>query len=188
MIDAQRLDAALVFAAQAHAGQKRKSTDVPYIVHPAGVFLVLMECGETDTDILCAALLHDTVEDTSVTLAQLRETFGERVAAIVEGCSEPDKRDSWEHRKEHTVAYLRTAPREIVLVSAADKLHNLRSMATDYAVLGEGLWSRFNRGPKQIAWYYRSIVESLAQTSFASHPLISKLTDEVESFFGPRAD
>jgi (p)ppGpp synthase/HD superfamily hydrolase len=185
MIDAQRLDSALVFAARAHTGQVRKSTDVPYLVHPVGVMLVLMECGITDTDILSAALLHDTVEDTPVTLAQLREVFGEQVAAIVEGCSEPDKSDTWEHRKEHTIAYLRTASREIALVSAADKLHNLRSMVLDYAAQGDTLWSRFKRGRDSIAWYYRSIVLALQQSEARDETLIHKLSAETDKFFGP---
>jgi (p)ppGpp synthase/HD superfamily hydrolase len=105
--------------------------------------LVLLESGARDPELLAAALLHDTVEDAGVTLAELRERFGARVADIVEGCSEPDKRDTWEARKRHTVGYLKTAPRAIQLVSAADKLHNLRSMVSDYAELGGGLWTRF---------------------------------------------
>jgi (p)ppGpp synthase/HD superfamily hydrolase len=183
MFNSQFLDNALVFAARAHDGQKRKSTDVPYVVHPVGVMLVLLECGEIDPALLAAALLHDTLEDTAVTLAQLRNAFGERVAGIVEGCSEPDKRDSWEHRKKHTIAYLRTAPRDIALVSAADKLHNVRSMVRDHAEQGDRLWTRFKRGRADIAWYYRSIVNSLGRHDLRDHALVQKLADEVAQFF-----
>ena len=178
------VDSALIFAARAHARQLRKSTNVPYIVHPVGVMLVLLESGERDPELLAAALLHDTVEDTGVTLAELRERFGARVAEIVEGCSEPDKRDTWEARKQHTVAYLKTAPRAIQLVSAADKLHNLRSMVADYAELGDALWARFKRGRADIAWYYRSVAASLNEGEQRDHPLIRQLDETVENFFG----
>ena len=92
------LDAALAFAAVAHQGQKRKGTAIPYIVHPVGVMVVLLQAGETDAEVLAAALLHDTVEDAGIPLTELRDRFGERVAAIVEGCSEPDKSAAWEAR------------------------------------------------------------------------------------------
>lgn len=178
------IENALIFAARAHAGQKRKSTDVPYIVHPVGVMLLLMEHGERDADLLAAALLHDTVEDTSVTMEQVRAEFGAGVAAIVAGCSEPAKREhSWEERKRHTLAALPAAPRAVQLLSAADKLHNLRSMVTDYAIQGEALWSRFNRGRDSIAWYYRSVAESLGQGPWRDHQLIRELNDTVTQFF-----
>jgi (p)ppGpp synthase/HD superfamily hydrolase len=178
------IEAALIFAARAHANQKRKSTDVPYIVHPVGVMLVLMECGESDPELLTAALLHDTIEDTGVTLPQLREQFGARVAEIVEGCSEPDKSDTWENRKQHTVHYLKTAPRAIQLVAAADKLHNLRSMVRDHAELGDALWARFKRGRTETAWYYRAVAASLQAGELRQHPLILKLNEAVTKFFG----
>lgn len=181
------VESALIFAARAHAKQLRKSTDIPYIVHPVGVMLVLLESGERDPELLAAALLHDTVEDAGVTLAELRDRFGARVAEIVEGCSEPDKHATWEARKQHTVRYLKTAPRAIQLVSAADKLHNLRSMVSDYAELGDGLWTRFKRGRDDIAWYYRAVTASLKEGDRRDHPLIRQLDDTVQSFFGRQA-
>jgi (p)ppGpp synthase/HD superfamily hydrolase len=178
------LDSALTFAARAHADQRRKSTDVPYIVHPVGVMLLLMEHGEHDPELLAAALLHDTVEDTGVTLDQLRATFGDSVADIVAGCSEPAKREhSWEERKHHTLAALPTAPRPVQLVSAADKLHNLRSMMTDHAVQGDALWKRFNRSRDKIAWYYRSVAESLRGGPLRDHALVQQLAEAVTLFF-----
>jgi len=181
------VDEALTFAARAHARQVRKATDIPYIVHPVGVMLALLESGENDPELLAAALLHDTVEDTGVTLAELREKFGTRVAEIVAGCSEPDKRDTWEARKQHTVAYLKTAPRAIQLVSAADKLHNIRSMTADYAEQGDALWSRFKRGRADIAWYYRAVTASLKEGELRDHPLIRQLDETVKMFFGEEA-
>lgn len=177
------VNAALAFAARAHARQTRKGTDVPYIVHPVGVMLVLIEMGERDPELLSAALLHDTVEDTGATLAELRALFGARVAAIVEGCSEPDKSDTWEHRKQHTVSFLRTAPRDVQLVSAADKLHNLRSLALDEAQHGAALWRRFKRGRAETGWYYRAVAASLSDGVLREHPLIRELQSLATDFF-----
>jgi (p)ppGpp synthase/HD superfamily hydrolase len=177
------LDTALAFAASAHQWQKRKGTAIPYIVHPVGVMVVLLQAGETDTEVLAAALLHDTLEDAGITPAELRKKFGERVAAIVEGCSEPDKRASWEVRKQHTVEYLQTAPRAVQLVVVADKLHNLRSLVADYAEMGESLWKRFKRGRPENAWYYRAVINSLKVGGLSDHPLLQELDRSVAQFF-----
>ena len=180
------VDSALIFAARAHRHQVRKGTDVPYIVHPVGVMLLLEHAGETDPELLAAALLHDTLEDAGVTLAELAQAFGPRVADIVLGCTEPDHGSApWEVRKQHTVATLREAPRDVQLVSAADKLHNLTSMALEHAQNGDQLWQRFNRGRASIEWYYRAIAASLSQTALADHPLVRELRDTVTAFFGP---
>jgi len=178
------LNHALNFAAQAHAHQKRKGTAVPYIVHPVGVMLVLLEFEVREPELLAAALLHDTVEDTATTLEDLRRTFGLRVAEIVEGCSEPDKGDTWENRKHHTVEYLKTAPPEIILVSAADKLHNLRSMVTDEMEWGAALWARFKRGRAQTGWYYRALADSFSGGPLGQHPLIVEFAALTQRFFG----
>jgi (p)ppGpp synthase/HD superfamily hydrolase len=183
------IDSALIFAATAHREQVRKGTGTPYIVHPVGVMLLLIQAGEIDPELLAAALLHDTLEDADVTVDALRGQFGERVAAIVEGASEPYSRDElWETRKQHTVAYLRTAPREVQLVAAADKLHNLTSMVIDHAALGDELWTRFNRGRPNIAWYYRSICASLRAGDLRDHPVVTQLAETVEKFFGPEPE
>lgn len=178
------LNHALSFAARAHAHQKRKGTAVPYIVHPVGVMLVLMEFEVQEPELLAAALLHDTVEDTATTLEDLRREFGAPIASIVEGCSEPDKDDGWENRKRHTIEYLKTARREILLVSAADKLHNLRSMVLDEAQMGVELWTRFKRGRAQTGWYYRELAHSLGVSALAQHPLTVAFTTLALTFFG----
>lgn len=184
MIYSTLVDAALVFAARAHKDQRRKGTDVPYIVHPVGVMLTLQAAGETDPELLAAALLHDTLEDAGVSLDDLRDRFGPRVAALVEGASEPFARDElWETRKRHTVEHLRTAPRDVQLVAAADKLHNLGSMVADHAAQGDRLWDRFNRGKAETAWYYRAVAESLRAGGLADHPLIIRLSEMVKEFF-----
>ena len=177
------VDAALIFAARAHRDQVRKATDVPYIVHPVGVMLILQQVGEADPELLAAGLLHDTIEDAGVSAEALADRFGARVAGIVVGCSEPDHDGKpWEARKAHTIAYLRTAPRDIQLVAAADKLHNLRSMIADYAEQGDRLWGRFNRGRPQIAWYYRAIAKSLSAGELREHPIVQQLNEAVEDF------
>jgi (p)ppGpp synthase/HD superfamily hydrolase len=176
---------ALLFAARAHHGQMRKGTDIPYLVHPVGVLLVLVEAGESDPALLAAALLHDTLEDTGVTVEALRAAFGERVAAIVAGCTEPFGRDDpWEVRKQHTVEHLRTAPRDVLLVAAADKLHNLESIVLDHGQVGDALWDRFNRGQPETAWYYRALAESLQAGELAEHPIVLRFARTVDSFFG----
>ena len=177
--------AAIEFAARAHSGQFRKGTKLPYIVHPLGVAKILLEydCPEA---VVVAGILHDTVEDTPVALADIRRAFGDKVAALVEGASEPDKSDTWENRKRHTIEYLKTAPADVLLVSIADKLDNLRAIGADYERLGESLWSRFNRPRESQEWYYRSLAD-LFSGKRAAGPLGSlagELAAEVERVFG----
>src|SRR3712207_3105258 len=119
-----RLNFAIEIAAQAHAGQVRKGTNTPYVSHPYAVGMMLSQTGCAE-DMVIAGILHDTVEDTDLTLDYISEHFGDHVALIVEGCSEPDKSLPWEERKSHTLQYLRTAPWEVRVVSCADKLHNI---------------------------------------------------------------
>ncbi|MBI4769356.1 MAG: bifunctional (p)ppGpp synthetase/guanosine-3',5'-bis(diphosphate) 3'-pyrophosphohydrolase, partial [Chloroflexi bacterium] len=137
-------------------------------------------------EVVAAGLLHDTVEDTDVTLAELRARFGPRVAAIVEGCSEPDKRWPWQQRKQYTIDSLREASLEVKLVSAADKLNNLRAIRTEWEAMGEAVWDRFHEGREQQEWYYRNVSASLnsGPHSLADHPLGRTLADEVAAFFG----
>ena len=154
------IEQAIQLAAEGHEGQVRKGTLVPYVTHPYAVGMMLARVGCSD-EVVAAGILHDTVEDTHVTLQQIRERFGPRVASIVEGCSEPDKTAPWEERKRHTIEYLRTAPWEVRLVSCADKLHNLRTVAEAYERVGDEVWRRFKRGREQQEWYYRSLLTVL---------------------------
>ena len=160
------LDKAIQFATKAHAGQKRKGKDVPYITHPLSA-LVVASSITTDDEVLSAVVLHDTVEDTPVTADQLRNEFGERVAKLVLSDSE-DKmehisaEDSWQTRKQVTIDEVRKQSFDEQVVCLADKLANIREMAQDYAVLGDKLFDRFNQKDKsKHAWYYRSIGEYL---------------------------
>lgn len=164
------IERAIELAAVAHKGQVRKGTAIPYVSHPYAVGMMLARVG-CDEALVAAGILHDTVEDTYITLADLRVSFGERVAAIVAGCSEPDKRASWEARKQHTLHYLATAPREVRVVTCADKLHNVSTMLEAYTHAGEGLWLRFNRGRADQEWYYRGLVAVLCAPRPEEEPL-----------------
>jgi (p)ppGpp synthase/HD superfamily hydrolase len=179
------LDLAIEVAAKAHSNQVRKGTDIPYISHPYAVGLMLAQAGCSE-EIIIAGILHDTVEDTDLTLEYIRDTFGDEVAAIVEGCSEPDKSAPWEVRKRHTLEYLRTAPWAVRVVACADKLHNIRTIAAEHKSLGESLWSRFKRGRKEQEWYYRGLVESLCSQpeSAPEIPFCVEFRDEVDRLFG----
>lgn len=175
---------AIAFAARAHAGHYRKGTDVPYIWHPLAVGKLLQDAG-CDEEVVVAGLLHDTTEDAGVTLAQVMERFGERVADIVRGCSEPDKSLPWEQRKTHTIRALPTAPLEVRLVAAADKIDNLRSIAADLEKVGEKVWARFRRGREQQEWYYRGVAEAVRVQPGADHQLFQMLAREVKTVFAP---
>ncbi|MBI4870456.1 MAG: bifunctional (p)ppGpp synthetase/guanosine-3',5'-bis(diphosphate) 3'-pyrophosphohydrolase [Candidatus Riflebacteria bacterium] len=157
-----RLEQAIQVAAVAHAGQFRKGTEIPYLVHPVAVAMMLQRAG-CDEDVVIAGLLHDTLEDTSLDAGVIRERFGERVLALVQSCSEPQKSAPWEDRKRHTLALLESAAPDVRLVACADKLHNIRSIACDSMNEGEGFWQRFRRGKESQGWYYRSLVALLCR-------------------------
>lgn len=179
---------AIEFAARAHRTQMRKGSDTPYISHPYSVGLILTRAG-FDPEVVAAGILHDTVEDTAVTPEDLREYFGEKVASIVEGCSEPHREAHWEERKAHTISYLKSAPYEIRAVACADKLHNLSTIADEYAISGDYVWGRFKRGRQQQEWYYRSLAEVLCDYTPPGQPAIpfcEEFTSMVKQVFGTK--
>lgn len=148
---------AIQFAAVAHRNQKRKGTDIPYIVHPFEVAQILTAVG-ADEEVIVAGLLHDTIEDTDVILDDIAEQFGRQVGVLVLACSE-NKEKAWEERKRHTIAYLqKDCPYDAMEIICADKLSNLRSIAADYAEVGETVWQRFSRGREEQCWYYENLL------------------------------
>ncbi|TWE04981.1 HD domain-containing protein [Neobacillus bataviensis] len=174
------IEKALQIAAKAHANQRRKGSDIPYITHPVAVGMILMKAGYNDI-LIAAGILHDTVEDTDLTLGEIEHEFGAEIAEIVEGCSEPDKSLSWDQRKLHTIEYLKRAPSDIRTVACADKLHNIRSISNDYQRIGDEIWSKFNAGKEKQEWYYNHIVDSLkSQNSFS---LVEELEKAVHNLF-----
>lgn len=155
---------AIIFAEEAHRGQKRKGTQTEYITHPMEVFQILTSMN-ANPELLMAGLLHDTVEDTSVTPEDIRSNFGERVAELVAGHTE-DKSKTWKERKQHTIDILKTAERDIRLLILADKVANLRSLHSDYAKLGDEVWARFNAPKEEQAWYNGGVQDSLCDLQY----------------------
>lgn len=179
---AQRFGNALAFAAEKHAGQKRKGTRIPYISHPMAVASLVLEYGGGEDEAI-AALLHDVAEDAGGqdALDEIRQRFGMGVAAIVEGCTDnlanPDQ--DWRPRKEAYVEHLRQAPQSVRFVAAADKLHNARSTLKDYQRVGDEVWKRFSASSKaEWLWYYRALVAAFAARG--TSPLIKELRQTVE--------
>ncbi len=187
--DENMIDFAIETAAEAHREQVRKGTDIPYITHPIGVALLLAQSGCAE-ELITAGLLHDTTEDTPICLKDIRDQFGEYVASIVEGCSEPDKTLAWEDRKKHTIEFLKTASLDIRIVSCADKLNNIRTIARDYNEIGDKVWERFKRGKKEQEWYYKRLVISICdQPDIPENmTLFEQLKNEVENLFGRREE
>lgn len=149
---------AIEFATVKHNGQLRKGSKVPYIVHPFETSHILTQEGCND-EVIVAGLLHDLVEDTEVSIIDIESNFGKRVAELVSSCSE-DKSKTWRERKQHTIDFLSACEDiDVILLSCADKLANMRSIVADYESLGEGLWKRFKRGKTEQGWYYSRLID-----------------------------
>ena len=157
------IDDAIEFATKAHEGQFRKGTRRPYIVHPIEVADIVSTMTK-DEEVICAAVLHDTIEDCGgITREVLKLRFGKRVAEIVAQESE-DKSLSWEERKGETIRRLNDAPTEVQMIALADKLSNMRDIDRDYPVLGEILWTRFRMQSKAaLGWYYKGVRDVLRE-------------------------
>ena len=177
---------ALSYAVQKHAGAVRKLDCAPYILHPMETALIVSTLTH-DEEVLAAAVLHDTVEDTDATPDEVRELFGERTASLVASETEnkrPDlpKSQSWRIRKEESLRELAAADDPAVLcLWLGDKLSNLRSLQRAYRAEGEAVWQHFNqRDPAQHAWYYRSIVGLLSPLSDSdAWKELNALTEEI---------
>ena len=184
-IDTELLDRAIIFAVEAHHNTERRGKGFPYIVHPMeAVEIVSTITG--DQELLAAAALHDTIEDTSVTYEQICERFGQRVADLVadesdrftEGVSEED---SWHDRKQAAIDRLAAASHDAKIVALGDKLSNMRAIWRDYQVQGDGLWQIFHVKDKSShAWHYRGLASSLSELSdsFAYQEFV-RLIDDV---------
>jgi (p)ppGpp synthase/HD superfamily hydrolase len=171
-----QFEKALTYATRIHGGQLRKKTRIPYIAHILGVADIAMEYGANETEAI-AALLHDAVEDCggAKRLRDIERKFGKDVAKIVEGCTDTDQtpKPPWLERKKAYVAHVHRAPMPTKLVSASDKLHNVRAILMDYRKEGERLWSRFNGGKQGALWYYRALVNGF--TGKRIQPLVEEL-------------
>ena len=179
---------AIEFALHAHAGMVRKGKNIPYILHPLEVMTIA--AGLThDEDILAAAVLHDTVEDTDTTLADIEREFGKRTALLVAMESENKRGDlpasqTWQIRKQETIDLLKTAGRDMKLVCLCDKLANLRELERDLKEFGDPIWDRFNQKDKtKQRWYYGSILEIL-EKEFPDAPEIEEYRERLAAIFG----
>lgn len=164
-----RFDEALLFAHELHRHDVRKGTGKPYISHLLGVCSLVVDYGG-DEEMAIASLLHDAVEDHGgrPMLEQIRERFGERVAHIVDGCTDSyvldaTQKEPWRLRKETYLARLPLEDDDVRLVSAADKLYNSRTIVRDLRRDGITALDRFNGGRKDTVWYYDQLVRAFRE-------------------------
>lgn len=179
-----RFESALIYANQVHQGQQRKGTGIPYMAHILGVAAIALEYG-AKADEAIGALLHDAAEDGGGEgrLAEIRARFGDAVGDIVLGCSDslvehPEDKLPWRERKEGYLAHLEAASPSVCLVSAADKLHNVRSIVRDLRMHGDEVWERFQGKRGGTLWYYDAVADALARRYRS--PLTRDLLGEVE--------
>ena len=174
----ERLAAAFGLAAELHAAQTRKGSDIPYVTHLMAVAGLVGEYDGTEDDMI-AALLHDAVEDQGglETLEHIRKLFGDRVAESVEACSDAFEvpKPPWRERKERFITAVHSAPHGVKLIVAADKLHNMRTLIRDLRMHGPDVWLRFTKGEEGTLWYHREMVGALEAAW--DHPILIELRD-----------
>ena len=167
-MDTALLDRAIVYAVKAHHNSERRGKGFPYIVHPMEAVEIVATI-TPDQELLAAAALHDTVEDTDVTVEELRREFGDRIADLVhsesdiqtEGVSEED---SWHDRKQAAIDRLAHASHDAKIVAMGDKLSNMRAIYRDYITQGDELWKIFHVKDKAShEWHYRGLAKSLSE-------------------------
>lgn len=186
-IDTSLLDRAIIYAVRAHAGTERRGKGFPYIVHPMEAMAIVATL-TADQELLAAAALHDVVEDTALTVEDIRVEFGDRVAELVEAESDKfvegvSESDSWRTRKQAAIDRLAEAPLEVKMIAMGDKLSNMRAIARDYALQGDGLWNLFHvKDRASHEWHYRGLAASLR--SLAGTPAYDEFERLVNQVFG----
>lgn len=186
-----RLVEGFALAAEYHADQVRKATSIPYISHLMSVAALVMENGGNEDQVI-AGLLHDALEDADSADEALRregvirDKFSEAVIAMVLGCTDgtPDAggaKSNWQERKRHYLDHLAHASDATLLVSCADKLHNARAIAADFATFGDAVFERFNAGKDGTTWYYRELLATF-QARMPGTPIVRELKAAVERF------
>jgi (p)ppGpp synthase/HD superfamily hydrolase len=181
LLYSQRFLEALEVAAVMFASTRRKKTKIPYVAHLLGVCAIVLEHGGSEDEAI-AALLHDTLEDITPTKRARRtvRAFGDDVYGIVLGCTDgtpnkEGKKAPWRERKETYVAALEHEPRPVLLVSAADKLHNARAIVADLRTIGEKVWKRFNAPRGDVLWYYGALVDAFRANPAHHAALVEEL-------------
>jgi (p)ppGpp synthase/HD superfamily hydrolase len=175
-----RYGEALTFATAAHDGQLRKGTAIPYIHHPMAVSALVIEHGGSE-DQAIAGLLHDVLEDCGAGHAgEIEARFGAEVLRIVEGLTDGipghnGRKPPWRERKERYLAHLSETPEEVVLVSAADKLHNATAISNDFCEIGDAVFERFKPSKSETVWYYQRLAGVLGDRLGKDHRLVRRL-------------
>lgn len=198
MYSTDRISAAFALAALVHEKQKRKSTDIPHISHPMAVAAQVSVWGGSE-DQFIAALLHDVVEDGGAQyMPVIEEHFGKHVLDLVMACSDaaPQRgqpKGAWIERKEKYIANLRSAADEVLLISAADKWHNLASILADAKQLGEVVFDRFIRQDfertdkkKMVLWYYKELLAVYRERNVPVVVELENLLSEIENVTGQK--
>lgn len=198
MYSTDRISAAFALATLVHEKQKRKSTDIPYISHPMAVAAQVSVWGGSE-DQFIAALLHDVVEDGGAQyMPVIEEHFGKHVLDLVMACSDaaPQRgqpKGAWIERKEKYIANLRSAADEVLLISAADKWHNLASILADAKQLGEVVFDRFIRQDfertdkkKMVLWYYKELLAVYRERNVPVVVELENLLSEIENVTGQK--
>jgi (p)ppGpp synthase/HD superfamily hydrolase len=178
------LNKAIIYAVEKHAGQLRKGTQIPYIVHPMEVLALLNEM-RADMTVIIAGVLHDTVEDTSATIDDIIREFGEDVAELVGNHTE-DKSKTWFQRKSQGLRELAEGSFDLKCLVLADKLSNVRNMYRDYMIEGDEYWDRFNAPFEKQAWYYNSAVKAMEELKDNENTAVryNEFKEIVEKTFG----
>lgn len=171
---------AIQFAARKHHGQMRRETEpLPYVTHLFSVALLVAEDG-ADDDVVTAALLHDTLEDTDTTREEIVNEFNERVAVLVESVSEPKEVDgrklSWRGKKEHYLARLENADNDAVFIAIADKIDNIESKLEAFEREGKKLFLRWKQPAGEYLWYHGEALR-IAQSRLPDHRLTKRLAE-----------
>lgn len=163
---------AIVFAVQAHDGMRRKQSERPYILHPMEAAVIVGSI-TSDQHVISAAVLHDVVEDTSITIEEVEARFGKRIRDLVEAETENKREDlppedTWRVRKEESLVVLKnTDDLNVLIVWIGDKLANMRSIYREFKEKGNAMWQRFNqKDPKAHAWYYSTIADLTERISY----------------------
>jgi (p)ppGpp synthase/HD superfamily hydrolase len=181
-----RFTKAISLAAEAHEGQERKGTGIPYITHPVAVAALVARFGG-DEDQQIGALLHDVLEDAGENWAPRIAEFGDRVLSIVLACTDgtPDavtgEKAPWRERKEAYLAHLAETSDDALLVSACDKLHNIQAIHLDLVEIGPAVFERFSADRESVLWYYHSLAKIFTERKAAPAGAINREYQQVIS-------
>ncbi len=170
MLYSSRINDAIRISAHAHDGQYRKGSNTPYIAHPVAVALITQKY-INDEDVFVAALLHDVLEDVSeeiYTRSDMKRDFGVDILGIVEDVTEPNittpTEEAWLERKQGYINHLsEISDIRPLIVSTADKLHNMSEIVREYGNVGSNVWDFFHVDRKREIWFYEAVLAVLKE-------------------------